>query len=57
MTVEQCSPRLMGEKLWKSQVFLSGINFELILQGQTVNQALCVEILKQLHETVCREKA
>jgi len=25
VTLVQCSPRLMGKKLWKSQVFLSGI--------------------------------
>jgi hypothetical protein len=28
------------------------VHFEFIQQGQTVNQAYCMEILKQLHETV-----
>jgi hypothetical protein len=26
VTLMQCSPRFMAEKLWKSQVFLSDIN-------------------------------
>jgi hypothetical protein len=67
----------MGEKLWKSQVFLDDINYskrarmsksrmktmlitlfhikgfvhcEFIAQGQTVNQAYYVEVLKRLHK-------
>jgi hypothetical protein len=30
------------------------VHFEFIPQGQTVSQAYYVEILKQLHEAVCR---
>jgi hypothetical protein len=30
------------------------IHFKFMLQGQTVDQAYYVEILKQLHEAVCR---
>jgi hypothetical protein len=32
------------------------VHFEFIPQGQTVNQAYYVEILKQLHEAVCRKR-
>jgi hypothetical protein len=32
-------------------------HFEFIQQGQTVNQAYYVEILKQLHETVYRKRS
>jgi hypothetical protein len=33
------------------------VHFEFIAQGQRVNQAYCVEILKQLHETVHRRRS
>jgi hypothetical protein len=32
------------------------VHFEFIPQGQTVNQAYCVEVLKRLQEAVCRER-
>jgi hypothetical protein len=31
------------------------VHFEFILQGQTVNQVYYVQILKRLHEAVCRK--
>jgi hypothetical protein len=31
------------------------VHFEFIQQGQTVNQAYYVDILKWLHEAVCRK--
>jgi hypothetical protein len=32
------------------------VHFEFIPQGQTVSQAYYVEILKRLHESVCRKR-
>jgi hypothetical protein len=32
------------------------VQFKFIPQVQTVNQAYCVEMLKQLHEDVCKER-
>jgi histone-lysine N-methyltransferase SETMAR len=32
------------------------VHFEFILQGQTVNQAYYMDILKRLREIVCRER-
>jgi len=32
------------------------VHFDFIPQGQTVNQAYCMEILKWLHEPVCRKR-
>jgi hypothetical protein len=84
VTLVRRSLRLMGEKLWENQVFLSGINsskrvrmskaqmnsilitffdikgivhFDFIPQGQTVNQAYCMETLKWLREAVHKRRS
>jgi hypothetical protein len=59
---KNCSKRVM--RTWKIMKTMlttffdikGTVHFEFIPQGQTVNQAYCVEILKWIHEVVHRKK-